>query len=239
MIETYSFVYDGNRTNYFRSEPEPDAAPIADCFILHGGGTASKERFVPLLEALSAVGFRSFCLDFHGHGSSTVALGTQTLSARKRQAERLIVAESRGPLVLLGFSMGGHTVASLVSERRIPVVTIGLFAPAAYAAEAEDLTFQSDFTKVIRQPNSWKSSRAFEAIRQFEGRKLLVLPATDDVIPIEITEAYGAAVRATETESAIVRLPNANHRLGLWLHDHPEDCAIVADRLIDITSSDR
>ncbi|MFD0565103.1 hypothetical protein ACFQ2M_26215 [Kitasatospora saccharophila] len=63
---------------------------------------------------------------------------------------------------------------------------------------------------------------------------MLVLPAADGVIPAGVTEALDAALR-TRPAAAYARLtlPGADHLLGRWLGEHPEECERVAAALLE------
>ncbi|POX45271.1 hypothetical protein C3489_34700, partial [Streptomyces sp. Ru71] len=194
--------------------------------LLHGAGAGSKERLLPLAREFAAHGCRVLAFDFSGHGGSTGTLRQLSLRRRFEQAVAVIDAcAPDGPLVLTGFSMSGQTVADLVAHYGQRVVALGLCAPAVYAPEAWDVPFgngEGRFSTIIRTPDSWRTSRALDALRSYDGRAVLAVPGTDAVIPPAVTEAVQDAltVRAQYTR---LELPEADHHLGMWLRDHPED----------------
>ncbi|MDH6449443.1 pimeloyl-ACP methyl ester carboxylesterase/aminoglycoside phosphotransferase (APT) family kinase protein [Streptomyces sp. SAI-149] len=195
--------------------------------LLHGAGSGSKERLLPLLDEFVAHGCRALAFDFSGHGESSGKLAELSLRRRFEQAVAVIDARvpADGPLVLVGFSMSGQTVADLARHYGERVMALGLCAPAVYAEEAWDLPFgrgDGRFSEVIRRPDSWRSSPALEVLRAYEGRAVLVVPGTDAVIPPAVTEAVQEAL-AFRSQFTRLELPEAEHRLGQWLHDHPAD----------------
>ncbi|MER5830757.1 alpha/beta fold hydrolase [Streptomyces sp. NPDC002130] len=199
----------------------------ATVVLLHGAGNGSKERLVPWLAEFAAHGCHALAFDFSGHGESTGLLRELSLRRRFEQAVSVIDARARvdAPLVLVGFSMSGHTVADLVRHYGDRVAALGLCAPAVYAGEAWDVPFGAGdgrFSELIRRPGSWRASPALDVLRAYEGRAVLVVPGTDEVIPPAVTEALSEALarRAQFTHRV---LPDAGHRLGLWLRDHPDD----------------
>ncbi|MFJ8590174.1 alpha/beta fold hydrolase [Streptomyces sp. NPDC093598] len=199
----------------------------ATAVLLHGAGNGSKERLVPLLAEFAAHGCHALAFDFSGHGESTGRLRELSLRRRFEQAVSVIDAHARpdGPLVLVGFSMSGQTVADLVGHYGDRVAALGLCAPAVYAAEAWDVPFgegDGRFSEIIRRPGSWREAPALDVLRAFEGRAVLAVPGTDEVIPPAVTEACSQAL-ARRAQFTHRELPEAEHRLGLWFRDHPED----------------
>ncbi|MFC9155142.1 alpha/beta fold hydrolase [Streptomyces bauhiniae] len=222
-MEEFTVEGDGERLSAVRAG-DPGAGPTA--VLLHGAGTGSKERLLPLLSAFAERGCHALAFDFSGHGRSTGRLPELSLRRRFEQAVAVIDAHAgAGPLVLVGFSMSGQTVADLVRHYGRHVDSVGLCAPGAFAAAAWDEPFgdgTGTFTNVLRTPGSWRNSSALPALRGFEGRAVLVTPGTDDVIPAEVTKAVEEAL-CTRSRYSRLELPDAEHTLGLWFRDHPED----------------
>ncbi|GGQ57744.1 alpha/beta hydrolase [Kitasatospora griseola] len=225
---------DGERLACTVVEPAGRARPGA-ALLMHGAGSSGKHRCLPLAQELAAAGCRSVVFDFAGHGTSTGELGQLSLARRSRQARAVLERYAPdGPLLLVGFSMSGQTVADLLGEPDIGgrVRAVALGAPAAYAREVRELPFaEPEFTATLRTPGSWRSSTAFEALAAFDGRAVLVLPELDEVIPAEVTDALDAALRTRAAYTRLV-LPGADHQLGGWLSTHPEHRALVAAALL-------
>ncbi|MFD4976435.1 alpha/beta hydrolase [Streptomyces sp. NPDC058424] len=194
--------------------------------VLHGAGTSSTERLLPLVREFVAHGCRGIAFDFSGHGESTGKLSELSLRRRFEQAVAVIdaYAGADGPLVLVGFSMSGQTVADLVRHYGDRVAALGLCAPAVYTAEAWDVPFEDGngrFSGMIRRPDSWREAPALEVLRAYEGRAVLAVPGTDAVIPSAVTEAVQDAL-AARAQYMRFDLPDAQHQLGMWFRDHGE-----------------
>lgn len=221
----FTHVVGGERlSGVSTGDGEPARATVV---LLHGAGNGSKERLVPLLAEFAAHGCHALAFDFSGHGESTGLLRELSLRRRFEQAVSVIDARARadGPLVLVGFSMSGQTVADLVRHYGDRVAALGLCAPAVYAGEAWDVPFgggDGPFSEIIRRPGSWRASPALDVLRVYEGRAVLAVPGTDEVIPPAVTEALSEAL-ARRAQFTHRELPDAEHRLGLWFRDHPED----------------
>jgi pimeloyl-ACP methyl ester carboxylesterase len=160
------------------------------------------------------------------------------------------------PLILVGFSMSGQTVADLARHYGERAVALVLCAPAVYAAEAWPVPFddrtgaegaggtgesgpgpgagatESRFSRILRTPDSWRRAPALDVLRAYEGRAVLAVPGTDSVIPPAVTEAVADALTA-RSDFTRFELPDADHLLGLWFRDHAED----RRRLVDLALS--
>ncbi|QKW21385.1 alpha/beta fold hydrolase [Kitasatospora sp. NA04385] len=218
-------------------QPSASALPLT-ALLMHGAGSGDRHRCLPLARELAAAGCRAVVFDFAGHGASSGTLGELSLARRARQARAVLERHAPvGPLLLVGFSMGGQTVTDLLRMPELAVRTeaVALCAPAAYAREVRELPFANpEFTKVLRQEGSWRSSTAFDTLAAFGGRAVLVLPETDGVIPAGVTDALDAALRTRPAAPPYARLtlPGADHLLGRWLGEHPEECERVAAALL-------
>lgn len=186
------------------------------CFV--PGGATDPARVRPVtspwerqqLGHLARAGCDALTLNFPGVGRSTGELSDNTLRRRRRWLAALLAragAGRRGPLVLVGCSMGAH-VAVLLS-REVDVAALALVAPAAYGPGAEDEPFGAPLRAYIRRPGSWRDSPAFAALEAFAGDALLLLPTDDDVIPAGVTAAWVRSAR----DATIVWLPGASHHV--------------------------
>ncbi|MFJ4923598.1 alpha/beta hydrolase [Streptomyces sp. NPDC088725] len=185
---------------------------------MHGAGTGDKERHLPFAVDFAAHGHPAVALDFSGHAESTGELLDLSLRRRRDQAAAVIaeVFGAERPLVLVGFSMSGQTVADLVDLYGNRVAAIVLCAPGIYGKDAWDVPFGSGFTELIRRPESWRDSRALDTFARFDRRALLVVPEQDAVIPDGVTELIRTAL-ATHADFSALRLAGAGHQLGAWL----------------------
>src|SRR4051794_10311551 len=170
MLFDFTHDHDGERLNgVYGGDPSG-----ATAVVLHGAGTSSTERLLPLVREFVAHGCRGVAFDFSGHGESTGKLSELSLRRRFEQAVAVIDAyagEDR-PLVLVGFSMSGQTVGDLVRRYGDRVTALGLCAPAVYTAEAWDVPFgdgNGRFSGFIRRPDSWREAPLLDVLRAYEG----------------------------------------------------------------------
>ncbi|WP_323180639.1 MULTISPECIES: alpha/beta fold hydrolase [unclassified Streptomyces] len=246
MLSPFTHDHDGERLSCVSGSGTDGGAGAATAVLLHGAGNGSKERLLPLLDDFAARSCAGLAFDFSGHGESTGELGELSLRRRFEQAVSVIDATvpAGAPLILVGFSMSGQTVADLARHYGDRAVALVLCAPAVYGAEAWPVPFEdeepaarhdgtgaaeSHFSRIIRTPDSWRRAPALDVLRAYGGRAVLAVPGTDTVIPPAVTEAVadalGAHARFTRFE-----LPDAEHMLGLWFRDHAED----RRRLVDL-----
>ncbi|MDQ1073603.1 alpha/beta fold hydrolase [Streptomyces canus] len=223
MLFDFAHDHDGERlSGVYGGDPSGGTAVV-----MHGAGTSSTERLHPLVREFVAHGCRGLAFDFSGHGESTGKVSELSLRRRFEQAVSVIDAYAGvdGPLVLVGFSMSGQTVADLVRHYGDRVAALGLCAPAVYTAEAWDVPFEygnGRFSGIIRRPDSWREAPALQVLRAYEGRAVLAVPGTDAVIPSAVTEAVQDAL-AARAQYTRFDLPDAQHQLGIWFRDHGED----------------
>ncbi|MFJ2101438.1 alpha/beta fold hydrolase [Streptomyces anulatus] len=223
MLFDFTHDHDGERlSGVYGGDPSGGTAVV-----LHGAGNSSTERLLPLVQEFVAHGCRGVAFDFSGHGESTGRLSELSLRRRFEQAVAVIDAYggAEGPLVLVGFSMSGQTVADLVAHYGDRVTALGLCAPAVSTAEAWDVPFEDGdgrFSGIIRRPDSWREAPAFQVLRTYEGRAVLAVPGTDAVIPAAVTEAVQDAL-AARAQYTRFDLPDAQHQLGMWFRDHGDD----------------
>ncbi|URM92409.1 alpha/beta fold hydrolase [Streptomyces sp. MRC013] len=223
MLFDFTHDHDGERlSGVYGGDPSK-----ATAVVLHGTGTGSMERLLPLVREFAARGCRGIAFDFTGHGESTGKLGGLSLRRRFEQAVAVIdaYAGGDGPLVLVGFSMSGQTVADLVRHYGDRVAALGMCAPAVYAAEAWDVPFgdgNGRFGGIARRPDSRREAPALEVLRAYEGRAVLAVPGTDTVIPAAVTESVQDAL-AARAQYTRFDLPDARHQLGMWFRDNSDD----------------
>ncbi|MET9169746.1 alpha/beta fold hydrolase [Streptomyces misionensis] len=222
-LRGFTGEYDGERLSGVRGGPGGRATAV----LLHGAGNGSKERLLPLAAEFAAAGCHALAFDFSGHGESSGTLARLSLRRRFEQAVAVIDAHAPAadPLLLVGFSMSGQTVADLVRHYGGRVAGLALCAPAVYAADAWELPFgdgRGRFTKVLRTPDSWRDSPALQVYGAYAGRAVLTVPGTDTVIPAAVTRALHEAL-STRADYTRLELPDADHKLGLWFREHARD----------------
>jgi uncharacterized protein len=189
---------------------------------LHGAGKASKERAMPLANKIAeAYRISSFLFDFSGHGESSGQLSDSSLSKRLSEAiDAVRFAHLGDSFSICAFSMGGHIALELLRDH--DVANVFLFYSAVYSSAAFNIPFgEAAFSTILRTPDSWKESEAWDLLARFEGNLLVVSGENDDVVPSEIPKRLAATpVRAKS--SKLITVPNAPHLLVPQMLKSPE-----------------
>lgn len=190
--------------------------------VLHGAGDSNRDRFRLLRRQLSAEGISSVGFDFVGHGDTGGELKSSSLRSRTQQARRIVDSQNlQQPFSVIGASMSAYTAVKLLKHYEIK--SLILLVPAMYSARADAVPFNRGFTEIIRQPQSWNDSDAWDILAQYKGRLLIVAGENDRIIPrAVINKIYECAVQATERKLYIA--PDASHFIFTDLRrNHPAE----------------
>ena len=183
--------------------------------MLHGGGRANKNRFSSMRRSLYEKGISSVAFDFSGCGDSTGIRARSSLESQVTEACRVVETLALNkPVSIMGASMGAYVAVKLLSV--YPVSTLILMVPAMYAATAYTVPFAGGFTQIIRKPESWADSDAWELLSKFEGNLILVTAELDDVIPQDVIRRIIRSASRARTKK-IITVPGAPHRLLNYL----------------------
>lgn len=184
------------------------ASEPCSTIVLHGAGTSHRDRFRRLRTGLHAEGVPTGSFDFIGHGETGGDLGRSSLRERTLQASRVVETCLKEPLTLIGASMSGYTAVKLTLLHEVE--NLILVVPAMYTPEAYEVPFSGGFSEIIRSHRSWVRSDAWEILRVFRGRLLVVAAEHDMVIPREVVQrTFESATRAQSRDLYIV--PGATH----------------------------
>lgn len=198
---------------------------------LHGAGQSTRDRVKPLALELSEHGIGSFIFDFSGHGESTGTLGGSSLRKRIEEAKAaLCYLDHDGPIMVCGFSMGGHVALELLHiEPRID--SLALFAPAVYARSAVEVGFSEGFSAIIRAPRSWEGTGVTEYLESFEGSLTIYMGEMDTVIPESVIELLQHSAQRAHSVT-VVKVPGVVHELAAWMNSTPKALQGIAERII-------
>lgn len=201
--------------------------------IIHGGGPATQlKKYYPVAELLDEQGIGFVLFDLSGHGESSGKLEELTLERRKRQTigviDALISADST--LYLIGFSMGAQTVCDVLPYYGNRTESILLGCPAIYRADVQDIPFgTATFTNKLREPNSWRNTKATQYLSDFEGKTVIGIGDNDDVIPRGVVEMLKEAAK----KPTYIELHGATHALMSWLPEHPDKLSELVNELVN------
>ena len=202
--------------------------------ILHGAGNAHRRHFRLFREQLLIHGISSAAFDFVGHGDTGGELKASSLLSRTRQA--CCVADSlniQQPFVVIGASMGAYTAVKLLEHYQIE--SLILIVPAMYTASAYTIPFNEGFTDIIRQPESWQHSDAWNLLSGYSGRLLIIAAENDKIIPKGVIhKIYDSAVNARERNLFVA--PRTSHTVLTDLRsNNPEGFCSVFGQIVEMT----
>ena len=203
---------------------------IPQVLVLHGAGNSHRGRFQWLRERLLTAGIATTAFDFVGHGETGGDLKNSSLAERTRQASRIVdCLDIQQPLSIIGASMSAYTAVKLTALYDVDKLV--LLVPAMYTAEAYEIPFNRGFTEIIRRPQSWHHSDAWELLAQFRGKLLVIAGECDRVIPRGvITRIFDSAVNTAERNLYIA--PNTTHFVFTDLKANDNDSLDYALNLI-------
>jgi len=117
--------------------------------------------------------------------------------------------------------MGAHTAIRASQKLGDRVTALCLLQPAIYAKEAEDLLFRSEFTEVLRRPESWRSSYALADAANFKGIVHVAIGSEDPVIPWGVIEGLASSFKSTASSLRLEVFQGAAHELPEWIPARP------------------
>lgn len=190
--------------------------------ILHGAGESESSRYSSLAEECLSNGLGVVLFDFSGHGRSSGSINELSLLKRAAQARYVIdtILPSRSDFYLIGFSMSGQTVCDLLPIYGNRIKSIILACPAIYREDVNDVEFGDErFTRLIREEQSWRTSKAPALLHSFPGRVILAIGSEDAVIPAGVEDL----IRGSQETVRYIQYRGATHQLAKWLQAHPTE----------------
>lgn len=209
-----------------------DSSP-PQVLILHGAGNANRGHFRLFREQLLIHEISSAAFDFVGHGDTGGELKSSSLISRTRQACSVVASLNiQQPLSVIGASMGAYTAVKLLEY--YPIKSLILLVPAMYTFMAYTVPFNQGFTDIIRQPESWRHSDAWDILSGYQGRLLIIAAENDRIIPKGvINKIYDSAVTAKERKLFVA--PQASHTVFTDLRsNNPESFCSVFSQIVEM-----
>ncbi len=201
--------------------------------ILHGAGNAHRADFGLFREELLVHGISSAAFDFVGHGETGDELKSSSLISRTQQACSVVDSLNiQQPFSVIAASMGAYTAVKLLEYYQIR--SLILLVPAMYDSMAYTVPFNKGFTEIIRQPESWDRSDAWQILSEYKGRLFIIAAENDEVIPHGVIKRiYNSAVTAEERRLFVA--PRASHRVLTDLRsNNPDGFCTLLGQIIEM-----
>ena len=208
----------------------------AQTLVLHGAGEQGRLGTRFIREWSFHHGISSCSFDFIGHGETGGDIKQTSLWERTRQACAVIDAQPiRQPLRVVAASMGAYTAVKLL--KHYPVETLVLLVPAMYARAAYRYTFGGGFTEIIRKPDSWRRSDAWNILAGYRGRLFVVAAEKDRVIPEGVIRKISASARNAK-ERVQYTVAGAPHFALTYLRrENPAALEAVLKRIVEMLNA--
>ena len=203
-----------------------------EILLLHGAGISNRQVFNKLRELLAEKGIASCAFDFVGYGETGGFVQESSLESRTKQASAVIEAcNLKKPLIIRAGSMAGYNAIKLTEL--FPVKNLILSAPAVYTKDAYSVNFGEEFSAIIRKPESWRASDAWDILHKFTGDLLIISAEKDTFIPKDVIQMiYDSSVNASSRE--IMTIPNAPHQLATFLQENPKQFELVIEKVMSV-----
>lgn len=222
----------------------PGASPTV-VFLCGYASDMEGTKAVALEEWARARGQGFLRFDYSGCGASPGAFEDQTLATWRDDALRMIDTVVKGPMVLLGSSMGGwvmllaalarpERVAGLVGIAAAPDFTGWGYDDAQKAILArdgrlEEPSLYSDEPTVTTQAfwESGEANRLMDGPIDFDGPVRLLQGQQDPEVPWERAIALAGLLRSSDVQTWLVK--DGDHRLS-----RPQDIALIIRAVEDV-----
>ena len=202
--------------------PTAGYSPIAGIIVLHGSGLSDKSRGQAVCSTLATLGCQCVAFDFSGAGQSTrhspLTLAKRTTEAQAVLQRYLSNFDYKG---VVAFSMSGHSAIDLAVNCHLRINGMILCSPAIYAEKANEIHFGPEFTRCLREPDSWRTSAAPRKLARFTGKTCFIVPGYDEVIPSEVLTLLEGALPSANCRKIVMY--GAPHTLGSWFNNHPDE----------------
>ena len=199
-------------------------------FIFHGAGISERSRYTTLRNFLGEENIVSCAVDFIGHGETGGSMNDSSLEKRTLQAKAVIDSfDAQKPLKIIGSSMSGYNTIKLTELFKVE--SLVLFVPAVFRTKTYCVPFGPEFSKIIREHESWQDSDAWEILENYTGKLLIISGDKDEVIPLHLTQKiYDSAVHSSQKE--LILIPGATHAVMNFLEENPKEKDKVFRKII-------
>lgn len=182
---------------------------------LHGGGTATKEKYLLWQNHLQSYGVNSLAIDFVGIGESEGNLNSSSLADRIRNAKDSIdyILNTYGHelhLIVNGSSMGAHITSSICNYN--PMIRgVIITSAAAYSPAADQIRFGAEFKKTITNNDDYDASQAIQELQRFSGEVFVAYGDSDELIPADVQELYRDICK--QKNGSLVTIHDCEHKM--------------------------
>ena len=172
-------------------------------FIVYHGNEESAEAKLPLAQVFVRAGYRVIIVEYPGHGKRRGERTMKAAAIASRDALSAVLSQWRGPVYLVGESLGAGMASQVVKGSESAIAGVVLITPwdslADVAAEKYPIF-----------PVRWLLHDSFDsvaAVSRYDGPLVIVGAQQDELIPVTHARRF-----ASEHDRArLMLLPNADH----------------------------
>lgn len=234
---TFNITYseDGGEQTLVGDKLDASDSQI-ELLCLHGAGKSQRSRFKKLRNKLALNRISSLAFDFIGQGDSSGVLEQDSLQSRTQQALEVIRRHAenaknsieKSNLSIFATSMSAYTALRLTELMAIK--NLILVVPAVYHHKAYNLHFNAGFSDIIRKPNNWINTDAWDLLEKFEGNLLVITAEQDEVIPKAIPDfIMDLAIRANYKRS--MEVSGSTHQIMHYINNNAQALNQVSDEI--------
>jgi alpha-beta hydrolase superfamily lysophospholipase len=172
-------------------------------FIVYHGNEESAETKLPLANIFVRAGYRVVIVEYPGHGKRRGERTMKAVVAASREAFSAALFQWRGPLYLVGESLGAGMASQVVTDNESAIAGVVLITPwdslANVAAEKYPIF-----------PVRWILHDGFDsvaAVSHYDGPLIIVGAQQDALIPVAHAQRFAGA----HERARLMLLPTAGH----------------------------
>jgi uncharacterized protein len=192
-------------------------------FIVYHGNEESAETKLPLADVFVRAGYRAVIAEYPGHGNRSGPRTMKAAVAASRDTLAATLAQWRGPVYLVGESLGAGMASQVVKGNEAALAGVVLITPWDSLADVAG-------EKYPIFPVRWMLHDDFDsvaAVSQYGGPLVIVGAQQDTLIPV----AHARRFASEHDHAQLMLLPSADHddwfgamtpadwrRIMAWLH---------------------
>lgn len=172
-------------------------------FIVYHGNEESAETKLPLAAVFVRAGYRVVIVEYPGHGRRGGERTMKAAAIASREALSAVLAQWRGPVYLVGESLGAGMASQVVRGNETAISGVVLITPwdslADVAAEKYPIF-----------PVRWLLHDRYDsiaAVSRYKGPLVIVGALRDELIPV----AHARRFASEHDHARLMLLPNADH----------------------------
>jgi pimeloyl-ACP methyl ester carboxylesterase len=172
-------------------------------FIVYHGNEESAETKLPLADVFVRAGYRVIIVEYPGHGERRGERTMRAVVAASRDALSAALSQWRGPVYLVGESLGAGMASQVVKGNESAIAGVVLITPWDSLADVVA-------EKYPIFPVRWMLHDSFDsvaAVSRYDGPLVIVGAQQDELIPVAHARRFAGEHKCAR----LMLLPTADH----------------------------